>query len=75
MFLERVLHLIEQEKILDVNELVKKSGLGREDIEFALDYWQKKGKLKHQQLGEIAEECCSKNSNGSFICKTCVYKK
>jgi hypothetical protein len=70
MFLNKVLEIITREGVSEIGEIARKTGLPREDVEFAVDYWRKKGKLKTSD-NTGAADCCSGPKTPQ--CKFCVY--
>ncbi len=64
-----VLEAITKKNLHTIPQIVKETGFGEEFVEYAIDYWEKKGKLsKYSYTSQSCESCPFKGK-----CKVCKF--
>lgn len=59
MFLNKVLKEIEEKKVASISQLAKDLNLTQEEVEFAVDFWKKKGKISQREFCGACNQDCS----------------
>ncbi len=55
---QEILNVVEKEKITTVGRIARKTGLSKEVVRIALNYWQSKGKISIEQISFSSSTTC-----------------